>query len=454
MHRATTHGESMYHRLTFVILGLVLVSLQVATGQTQTTEAGNPPALPEGPVINRLDRFGGAARSYALGSGGYGTLGGQAKYHSYLVDENPFLVDPISQFANPAWMDNYSNMVGAIIDHGGVMGVNLRMNKSMTIGAVLGTHWSPITEGGLYEFAHPGSSTPSYPELHYNTMQLQGSVKSGGVTYGFGLVFSHYSNSSENSAVTPTSKGDSSGSDLGFLAGMIIDMGRKAKLDIGATVMFPGYGVEIENNNAKTTASYHHMIMTLDGRLLYTASDAWTLVPFLKARFVNGSYKFTSPNVDLTEEQPTNLSLDLGFGVNVTAGRFLLVGGPSIGYYSASIPELQDANGRVTNQAWTHGQIILPRWNLGAEWYATDWLIARMGYCSMSSWETWSYDKSKRTQTVFNDYMDAGLRFGIGMRFGGFGIDAVVSDVALRDGLKNIGNGTATFGFMSASYAW
>ncbi|MBA4311267.1 MAG: hypothetical protein C0417_01415 [Chlorobiaceae bacterium] len=125
----------------------------------------------------------------------------------------------------------------------------------------------------------------------------------------------------------------------------------------------------------------------------------------------------------------------------------------------------------------------IPVINLGAEWSATDWLTCRIGYqraigslnLTSESKETRSalhdstyyrvssanleYNLSMANSFIFvgglnPSTFDGLVTLGVGFKFGGFALDATVSEEALRRGLGLFGSNDNlnTFGFMTASY--
>ncbi len=87
---------------------------------------------------------------------------------------------------------------------------------------------------------------------------------------------------------------------------------------------------------------------------------------------------------------------------------------------------------------YTESEFLLPVWNLGAEWTATEWLMARMGYVASTGSETDEIPASastvnERIRTVYSEGM---FTLGVGLRFGTFGLDATVNSDVLRQGLR------------------
>jgi hypothetical protein len=100
--------------------------------------------------------------------------------------------------------------------------------------------------------------------------------------------------------------------------------------------------------------------------------------------------------------------------------------------------------------------MYFPSWNLGAEWYFTEWLVGRAGYVASTFSET---SQSTATPTTFDEntrtrFSEGDVRLGVGFRFGGFTLDATVNDDVLREGFNLVGGGTKSFAYLSASFAF
>ncbi|MBM2841301.1 MAG: hypothetical protein HW412_1829, partial [Bacteroidetes bacterium] len=113
----------------------------------------------------------------------------------------------------------------------------------------------------------------------------------------------------------------------------------------------------------------------------------------------------------------------------------------------------------------------LPVINIGGEWWFTDWLAGRGGYYrslgkikTESEGATGAGSTTETNTTVPNSLLFIGgitpathdglVTLGLGFRFGNFGLDATVSEEALRRGLGLIGaqDNINTFGFINLSY--
>jgi hypothetical protein len=189
------------------------------------------------------------------------------------------------------------------------------------------------------------------------------------------------------------------------------------------------------------------------------------------------------------------LAYALGVGGEYHTQIFYFAGGVSL--QSGSVKE--EGKSKYSYDGWTGSRYdtityarsykseykytAIPVINLGAEWSATDWLTCRIGY-QRAIGSLNLTDESKETRSAIHDstyYLDysskgeanlslansailvGGLNpstfdglvtLGVGFKFGGFSLDATVSEEALRRGLGLFGSNDNlnTFGFMTASY--
>ena len=145
---------------------------------------------------------------------------------------------------------------------------------------------------------------------------------------------------------------------------------------------------------------------------------------------------------------PSRFQLNVGAGVQYRVENFLFAGGPSI---------LLSKDTDHETKPETKASLTSLMWNLGAEWYASNLITARIGYKTMTG--SFSF-QVPRTSTTIDEYTqtvyggDDGFTMGIGFRFNNFTLDASVNVDVIRQGLNNIGGGGATLGFLSTSYAF
>ena len=177
------------------------------------------------------------------------------------------------------------------------------------------------------------------------------------------------------------------------------------------------------------------------------ASNKFTLVPIVG--FYNGSGKVDvgAQSTDL----PSMMRLGAGVGLTYQVENLIISGGPSFVYESMTVASVANVSPELKDS-----RLVFPAWNLGAEWYFTNWLIGRLGYVASTFSETSQNFASSTTVDENNrtGFSNGDVRLGVGFRFGGFNLDATVNDDVLRQGLNLIGGGTRTFAYLSASYGF
>jgi hypothetical protein len=165
------------------------------------------------------------------------------------------------------------------------------------------------------------------------------------------------------------------------------------------------------------------------------------------------------------------LGYAVGVGGEYRTPSFYLAGGLSLQSLRAKL-EFNNGAPTPTTTNTTVTNFALPVVNVGGEWWFTDWLAGRGGYFrslakNKTETETTTGGVTGTVETSTsapNSFIAVGginpathegiVTLGIGLRFGGFALDATVSEEALRRGLGLIGaqDNINTFGYMNASY--
>lgn len=373
--------------------------------------------------------------------------GGYARLWS--MGNNPYCADPELIKYNPAYAAQYSNMIWGDLGSAGnanqFAAFNFFINEQITVGAMLtksslaGLHTgiSTLDPGGVVSAVNASVGSPNVVGLD-NNLEVFGSYQMGDMAFGLGVAYA--STGKENDPGTGVSKG--SASQFGLNAGVLMKLPSNLKLDAGLTFM--SVGALYEPNGGKKT-EISNSILSLYAKVPYPLTSKMSLVPLVRFTSVGGSWDINGKSGDV----PGMTELYFGLGMKYKTGDFLLIGGPAFIYESTS--ETKDYNGVADID---ESALKFPVWNLGAEWYVTEWLIARCGYSA----ETHSMSKTtkltpeqKQSETMF---VPGFATLGLGLRFGNFGLDGVVSASTVRAGLGNLSNGADTFSFISASYAF
>ncbi|MBK7629145.1 MAG: hypothetical protein IPJ23_14430 [Ignavibacteriales bacterium] len=387
-------------------------------------------------VVKKDLRYGGYARLYSMG-------------------DNPFIVDPDNIKSNPAYSSMYSNFLwGDIGSNNGIAdegigqfaGFNYSLNKEFTLGALLARNdfnsssIGSLDPGGLVNLVNTNATGADIVALN-NNFELLSSYRFGNFVLGLGLSYA----STTNDFTPATGTGDkNSASQLGVNVGFMADLSPSFKFDVDFALALPSATYE-PGTGDKVSAS--NTFMAANVRAFLKLSNKFTLVPIVG--FYNGSGKVDvgAQSTDL----PSMMSLSAGVGLAYQVENLIISGGPSFAYQSTTTASVANASPELKNSTLT-----FPAWNLGAEWYFTDWLIGRLGYVASTYSRTNQTFASSTTvdENSRTGFDNGDVRLGVGFRFGGFNLDATVNDDVLRQGLNLIGGGTRTFAYLSASYGF
>lgn len=373
----------------------------------------------------QMDRSGGTARVTSLGN-------------------NPFVTDPSDMRHNGAWLGSYGNILYGDLgtqsgawSNGGTnqwVGFNLNVNKNLTLGAVLNRNDDADYFGNL-GVANTLAGLVGTPAIN-NGLVLNAAFGLSGSTLGVSIA---YASAVNNNTPAGGSESKNSTSNIGFNVGFLTAMSGNT-LELHAGVLMPSATSE-PAGGTKTSASV--TAIEVGGRYFHSLNKTWTLVPVLEV--MSASSKTEAGGT--SNDGPSLFGVELGFGIQYKSGDFTLVGGPSFGLMSETTKLPAPATGEDKVSRMT-----FPQWNLGAEWKATDWLVARLGWdASTFSTTTELASGAKSTVTGFGN----GTAYaGLGLRFGNFGLDATVNTDVIRQGLNNVAGGGSTFNLLSATYAF
>ncbi len=385
-----------------------------------------------------VDRSGGHARILSLGN-------------------NPYIIDPEYIRVNPAWISYYNNFLWADIgaksssgvnaSSGQFAGVNAKINKRLTLGGLLTvSNSNPIPSISVldpFSLVNQINSIVGSGRVVQlnNNFELMASYKFHRTILGLAVSYS-YSQNKINYPAGPNEKGLAD--QFGLNAGIISHLNKDFLLDAGASLIFPNVSYD-PGAGFKTKLS--QTIFLVNVRSFINISRRLALVPVINFENVSGSADANGYNGDL--QSMTDFSL--GIGANYRIHRFLIAGGISFKYNKTTVPLVP----RISPQL-SQSSTDFPVWNLGAEWRATRWLIARIGYQAVTynnDYEQTASPNSK-IENIYTGYNPGTVTLGIGLRFGGFGLDATINSDVLRQGLNNIGGGTPTFAYISGTYAF
>jgi opacity protein-like surface antigen len=381
--------------------------------------------------------------------------GGYARLHA--MGDNPYIVDPDNIKLNPAYSSLYQNFLWGDIGssvanpedgYGQFAGFNYGFNKDLNLGLLLTRNdfMPSYSIGALDSRNLVGQINGNVPGANIvpmdNNLELFGSYDFGSFVLGLGLAYA----STTNNYNPDAGGGDkNSANQFGVNLGLLTSFSSSFKFDAAVSLIFPSATYEPGAVGADKVEGSNTDLM-INARGFWRLSSKVSLVPNAAFYSSTGSYKVGGLSSDL----PSWSGILIGVGLNYKVGDLLIAGGPSFMYESETIASTQTSP--EEKNSWT----TFPAWNLGAEWYLTDWLIGRLGYVA----STYSYtDQTQATistvnERTFTNFSRGDVRLGVGFRFGGFTLDATVNDDALREGFNLIGGGTHTFAYLSASYAF
>ena len=427
-------------------------------------------------------------------------LGGANPANNFVV--NPFIYDDptwtllnpayISQYKDYAWMNVAGGRVNNAVPDAGLgqqfSGVNFGFGKELTVGAILSYDPSSFSNlrGVLNNFIGTvGKRAPNPVGLAapgpLEVFEVVGALKVGTMDLGLGITYGWTNSDFTNGDTAAGAVTDASlpGHLLGIRGGLFLDLGggssvngsvafRTASASDKVTIKGSANGQGESNYSAGAT----ELQIAAAARL--KVSNKFSFVPY--GAFVSVSIDPKEDNVvkgDSTtkrENTITTTAFVVGAGGELRMPSFLLAGGVSL-VSSSTKAEPKDAAGKALTKSTT-SLWAFPVFNLGMEWWFTDWLAGRAGYYrsfSSNGSKTeppagggFTVERNVFAGTSFfpfalSSYSSDGLvTLGLGLKFKGFALDGTVSEEALRRGLGLIGaaDNINTFGYVTISYCF
>jgi len=396
-------------------------------------------------------------------TGGYARLAG--------MGSNPYVIDPFFNTINPAWNAVYSNFVlgdlgsstGSPFFSGGsgqYLSGSFQIGDNWTLGGILARTDFNGMSIALLDPGSNGSSSLSYPGVVStvngiagetsvipldNNVEAIGTYSFGQTIVGLGIAYANTSND-----VNPPTGGSTEGSasQLGFNLGVISDLTKSLKLDIGASLVLPSASYKLDTLN-ETSAS--QTIITVNGRAFWNLNKNLKLVPLILFSTESGTID-SGGSSTASVDMPSFTRFDFGLGLNYQIGDFLIAGGAIFSSASLTTPAVNNISPQLSQSRTT-----FPIWNIGVEWSMLEWFVGRFGYVAYSGSRSDEFpntatSKTELVQTFFGP-SQRGATVGVGFRFGDFSLDATVYEDVLRQGFNTIGGGGPTFAYLTASYA-
>ncbi len=435
---------------------------------------------------------GGIARQIAMGGSNVGT--------SLVL--NPFMMDdPALMYLNPAYQAMYKdygwlNVAGGALtglaatpgtpDNGyghQNAGISFALNNEWALGMILS--YDPSFAGPVASLLSgstvPGvgtlppfitSRTPQAIPPIANTWELVTSYDAGDMDFGVGFMYGSSNRETKTSATGGTStETEASSSVMGFRAGVNMDLGSGNSFDAAASFRLDNATDDVKPSTGGTSeysASGTEIMLT--ARSKWKVSNKFSFVPYASFATVSAEPKEDAIPTGGTpvafSEKFTGTAIAVGAGGEFRTPTFYLAGGLS---YQTASAELEvtptGAPGTTTELSYT----AIPVFNVGGEWWFTDWMAGRGGYyraLASTKTETSSPTGSSETTVTIPHSFIAGIgafgpanydglvTLGLGFRFGGFALDATVSEEALRRGLGLVGSqdNINTFGYITTSF--
>lgn len=444
-------------RVIFALL--VAVSLTFSTRAQEQSSA----ALLAPPKTQR-DLGGGFAREIALGAGGAYSPNG-------LYNFNPFLRNDTYLLINPAYIGDFGNYVWGNFDgaQSGTTsqtfaGANFEVTKNLYLGLLVNTRGALATTGELNTF--PGDTLPNIE----NTLGfLIGYKLSPELMLGAQIYTGSRTAEDKNDAPNTTSTTTSKMSVLGFDVGAVYNTAQlRGELAVKVLMNSRSRKIQSSTGGNSTTSEVSldgGMELGVNGRVFYKLNNTYDLVPTFS--FYNVSVKAKvdpAPPANTEKVESSQTAFEVGLGLNAKTKNALLVGGVS--FVSAKeetkINNLSNTSGDTRTETFTTN--VLPRINLGVEYYALDWLTVRLGYFkTMGGTELNVEQRAGNTTTKLvetrngfssGNYLGDFIAVGVGMHFGEWSMNFAVNETFLRNGPHLVGGNTTgpLFAVFSSSY--
>jgi hypothetical protein len=411
---------------------------------------------------------------------------------------NPFIFqDPAYILLNPAYQGSYKDYIwlnvagGSLAGFGGQntygaqnAGVNFSLASRFTLGMVM-SYDPSLTNTVVTQLAsfinqvQPGRAQAGLAPVE--VLELTGTIDVGPADVGFGLLYGRSKNDGESSGPSLAgSKAEHSASVLGIRAGVLWNLGRGSAVDASAAVRFDNVTDNLTGtntagaptNNGEYSASATELEIL--ARATLRVSRRVSFVPYATYAMVSGEPKQDAPptgGTAFTGSQELSASvLAVGAGLEYRTSEFYFAGGLSWqkASFETKVTPPPPATGTTTTTLSVTG---LPVVNMGAEWWFLEWLAGRFGYYRAFSTTTNKTEPPTGGVTTeqssfaglsivsignYSGTDNSLITLGVGLQFGGFALDAMVSEDALRRGLGLIGasDNLNTFGYMTASYSF
>jgi hypothetical protein len=420
---------------------------------------------------------------------------------------NPFIVmDPTWLLGNPAYLQHYGDYAwfdiagGTVNGYGGENvygnqfgGVNFAFGKQYSVGAILSYDasvtnnlWNPLNNyilNSTRPTANPATSLGSPRPIEVFEVLAAASLDNLEVGAGISYGWSNQDFTSTSAPPTPiTSDGSLKAHTLGIRAGLRMDFGGGSLFEGSVATRFDKATDKFSiggSGNGTGTSEYGASATELEAnvRLGLKMSKRVTIVPYAALRTYSVEPKEAGRLVGQTETKFTYkesiLSMSFGLGGEVKVKEMYLAGGVSFAILRDKTETNTNATTTSPTTTSTFSISAFPVFNLGVEYPVLEWLTLRGGYyralaSATTKTEVSTGGSTERSQSLGSSSVNFGgfgsvggdekglMTLGLGLKFGGFALDATVSEQALRRGLGVIGasDNINTFGYCTLSYCF
>lgn len=444
-------------RALFALLVALSLTLSARAQEQSSTEPQSPPKT-------LRDLGGGFAREIALGAGGAYSPNGLYNFNPFLRNDTYLLINPayIGDFGNYVWGNFDGAQSGATAQT--FAGANFEVAKGFYLGLLVNTRDALATSGALNNF-----NGDTLQNIENTLGFLIGYKLSPELTLGAQIYTGSRTAEEKYRAQDSSSTKTSKLSTLGFDVGAVYSTAQlRGELAVKLRM----------NSRSKKTPSYTGVTsasqeVSLDGgmelgvnaRAFYKLNNTYDLVPTLS--FYNVSVKAKldpAPPINTETVESSQTAFEVGLGLNAKTKNALLIGGISFVNATEEVKTTNLNNNAGNTKTETLTTTLLPRINLGLEYYALDWLTVRLGYFkTMGGTESAIETRiSNATSTITltgnglssGNYLGDFISAGVGMHFGDWNLNFAVNEAFLRNGPHLVGGNTTgpLFAVFSSSY--
>ncbi len=268
-----------------------------------------------------------------------------------------------------------------------------------------------------------------------------------------------------NTSSTTTSKLSTLGFDLGAVYNTA-----QLRGELAVRVRMNSRSEKTQSSSGGTSTSQEvsldgGMELGVNARAFYKLNNTYDLVPTLSFYNVSSKIKIDpAPPTGSEAVEGSETAFEVGLGLNAKTKNALLIGGVSFVRATEEV-KTTNLNGNAGDtRTETLTSTLLPRINLGLEYYALDWLTVRLGYFKTMGGEERVIEqrvgnnttKTTSTRNGFSapNYLGDFISVGVGMHFGDWNMNFAVNGTFLRNGPNFVGGNTTSplFAVFSSSY--